>query len=123
MSQDEINEKIELRIKAVEDGLNMVNKIEVRDLKEKLSKLESDGKIEYANIRSNYFLTIFILLSFVIIEQLSYINNGLVHFMGHDLSKLSTFIVISSVLVAFNIKNIHVYTTYLVKRHVFKIKK
>lgn len=117
------NDKIKSRLLDIEKSLNEIGKVEIRSLEKRLNKLESDSEIEYANIRSNYFLTIFILLAFVVIEQLSYVNNGLVHFMGYDLSKLSTFIIISAILVVFNIKNIHVYTTYLVKRYVFKIKK
>lgn len=93
------------------------------DYERRIRKLEEDYKYEYANIRANYFLTIFIVLTYVILEINFEDNNVLFTVLGYNIDKMYLFVGISLGLLIFNYKNIYTYSKELIKRHIFKIKK
>lgn len=93
------------------------------ELEKRIKKLESDFKFEKANIRSNYFLTILILLTYLILEINFKDNEVIFNIIGYNIDKLYLFIIISIGLLIFNIGNIYKYSKEIIKRYIFKINK
>ncbi len=94
------------------------NKIEslLTDNAKEIDKLKEEIRIEKANLRANYFLSIFILFTYIFIEMI-----GSFTLFGQIFTKLSIFISVAGIFILFYIKDIVTYSTYIVSKYFFKI--
>lgn len=92
-----------------------------KELENRIKKIEQENKYEYANLRANYFFTIFVLLTYIILETT--IKDGeSIKLFNYNFDKLTLFLIISTMLLIFNIKNIYTYSQCIIRKYVFKIK-
>lgn len=91
--------------------------MENKEIEKEIKKIKENFEIEKSNLRSNYFLTIFVLLAYIIIKD----NNPITVF-NYSLSELELFLGTSIILILFFIKDLIKYSQYIVKKYVFKIK-
>lgn len=91
----------------------MINK----EMEKELKKLREDFEIEKANLRSNYFLSILVIIAYILIEKA-----GETELLGVILSKMEMFLGITTMLVLFYIKDLIKYSQYIVKKYIFKIR-
>lgn len=86
------------------------------DNAKEIDKLKEEIRIEKANVRANYFLSIFILFTYVFIEMI-----GDFTLFGQTFTKLPVFLLITGIFVLFYIKDIITYSAYIASKYFFKI--
>ena len=86
------------------------------DNAKEINKLKEEIRIEKANVRANYFLSIFILFTYVFIEMI-----GDFTLFGQTFTKLPIFISVAGIFILFYIKDIITYSTYIASKYFFKI--
>lgn len=88
------------------------------ELEKEIKKIREDFELEKANLRSNYFLTIFVLIAYILIDKI-----GNIEIYNILFTKIEIFSGITIILVLFYIRELIKYSQHIVKKYVFKINK
>lgn len=91
--------------------------MENKEIEKELRKIKENFEIEKSNLRANYFLTIFVLIAYIIIK-----DNYPITIFNYVLNELELFIGTSVLLILFFIRDLIKYSQYIVKKYIFKIK-
>jgi hypothetical protein len=91
--------------------------MENKEIEKELKKIKENFELEKSNLRANYFLTIFVLIAYIIIK-----DNPQITIFNYIFNELELFIGTSVLLILFFIKDLIRYSQHIVKKYVFKIK-